>query len=166
MPIAQGLKIRTLCPLGFQGHRMPPVGEAADSDAKYAFDVPLTPKTQLWWFDFRFTVIRSRMAAFFCNDPNTIGYSVLCDRLLYHIRSHVDGDDDVSFYSDLVRPNRHTAVWLHFPVDPEERITEIWARNWEDDVYTEDNALIVSLPYLSMLTGFPALVFCISTEPF
>ncbi|RSL85538.1 hypothetical protein CEP51_003258 [Fusarium floridanum] len=73
------------------------------------------------WTRFRF-----RIASFDCNDPAVTGYSVCFMSGIRGIYAHREGEE-LTMYGDVDMYTRK-GVWMHMPIDSNERITAIWVR--------------------------------------
>lgn len=63
-----------------------------------------------------------QMAAFKCNDPGVIGYSVCCTPNPIAIHPYSPGED-----TEFYRRNQSVGtVWQYMPLDKEEIVVEIW----------------------------------------
>jgi hypothetical protein len=72
-----------------------------------------------------FTRYRFRTVSFDCNDPAVTGYSVCFMSRIRGIYAH--RGEDLEMYNDVDMYTRK-GIWMHMPVDPDERITAIWIR--------------------------------------
>ncbi|KAJ4210731.1 hypothetical protein NW759_013272 [Fusarium solani] len=72
-----------------------------------------------------FTRYRFRTVLFDCNDPAVTGYSVCFMSGIRGIYAH--RGEDLEMYNDVDMYTRK-GIWMHMPVDPDERITAIWIR--------------------------------------
>ncbi|WAO94534.1 Hypothetical protein NCS54_01212200 [Fusarium falciforme] len=72
-----------------------------------------------------FTRYRFRTVSFDCNDPAVTGYSVCFKSGIRGIYAH--REEDLEMYNDVDMYTR-TGIWMHMPVDPDERISAIWIR--------------------------------------
>ncbi|RSL44925.1 hypothetical protein CEP54_014479 [Fusarium duplospermum] len=72
-----------------------------------------------------FTRRRFRTVSFDCNDPAVTGYSVCFMSGIRGIYAH--RGEDLKMYNDVDMYARD-GVWMHMPVDPNERISAMWIR--------------------------------------
>ncbi|KAF4459182.1 hypothetical protein FALBO_14058 [Fusarium albosuccineum] len=74
----------------------------------------------------------SRMRSFDCNNPRINGYSAcFIEDYPVSLHYHVTRED---FAFDMVDDDRRLhAMWLYMPVEPDERVAEIWRRRWNRD---------------------------------
>ncbi len=65
------------------------------------------------------------------------------------IHAHLDGEDDLSFYEDSgITP---WAVWIYMPIDPGERVVEIWRRSGKLDDHMGLAVRLTRIPYFNDL---------------
>ncbi|KAF5009400.1 hypothetical protein FDECE_4377 [Fusarium decemcellulare] len=74
----------------------------------------------------------SHMRSFDCNNPRINGYSAcFIEDYPVDLHCHVMGED---FAFDMAGDERRLhAMWLYMPVEPDERVAEIWRRRWNRD---------------------------------
>lgn len=78
------------------------------------------------------------MTSVLCNDPKPTAYSFYWGCRIITIHAHTPGED-LSFYEALKEP--WGSLWLHMPLDSNERIVDIWKRHRK---FTQEATLIVS----------------------
>ncbi len=88
-----------------------------------------------------------RMVSVPCNRPELTGYSVCLAGNVMLIHAHSDGEEHLSLYDDS-RLRSH-AIWLYMPMDPDERISEIWARRGKQHPHM---GLAVRLAFLAIIS--------------
>ncbi|KAH8689330.1 hypothetical protein BGW36DRAFT_412163 [Talaromyces proteolyticus] len=108
-----------------------------------AFEMPIYPHylRQLHWHRLcsGYGYI-TRMISLVLNDPRATAYSASCDYCPYTIRAHLPGAHDPYFY-DAGSIAARNAVWLYMPIHKDERITQIWLRQWVGKFFS-DSALL------------------------
>lgn len=114
----------------------------AESLAATLWSTPLPSMERLRVYDFGGMSRPLRMASLLWNSQGCTGYSFFWDYRIAKLHAHTPGEDISSYNAMSVCRD---AVWLHLPMDANEKVASIWQRY--ESLHSE-SSLIVSCSYL------------------